>query len=203
MWKLFNPLKTFSYFLDPNKDLEVKIYGRSLICLYEGLGPNLVRDPKTKKVLRIYPYICPAGKFTLGYGRVISGEQYRKYKIEGITLEQAEANFIVDLKVKSDEVKKLLKVAVTDYQFDAMVSLAYNVGIANFKSSTLLKKVNKKDFLGASKEFGKWIYANKKRLQGLVNRREAERRMFVNDPPRPRSAVKNASKNYMLFMLKP
>ena len=64
-----------------------------------------------------------------------------------------------------------------------MVSFAYNVGLGTFKSSTLLRKVNAGDTQGAANEFGTWVNATvngkKVRLAGLVNRRNAERALFL------------------------
>jgi lysozyme len=76
-------------------------------------------------------------------------------------------------------VKKVLKVPLEQYQFDAVISFAYNVGLGSLKSSTLLKKINNSEFKEASEEFGKWNKASGKVLTGLTKRREAERQMFI------------------------
>lgn len=67
---------------------------------------------------------------------------------------------------------------LTQYQFDAMVDFAFNVGCGAFQKSTLLRKVNDGDVAGASAEFPKWIYVGRKPNRGLVKRRIDERRMF-------------------------
>jgi lysozyme len=72
----------------------------------------------------------------------------------------------------------MVKVELSQNQFDALCIFAYNVGIAAFCNSTLLKKVNGKDFLGATEEFGKWVHAGHKVIPGLVNRRKAEALLF-------------------------
>lgn len=77
-------------------------------------------------------------------------------------------------------VEKLLKRQVTDNQFAALVSFAYNCGVGNLKTSTLLKKLNSGDARGAADEFLKWTKAQGKELPGLVRRREAERRLFLS-----------------------
>ena len=79
----------------------------------------------------------------------------------------------------SSGVSKLLKIQVTQNQFDALVDFAYNVGIGNLKSSTLLKKVNAKNFSGAALEFIKWNKADGKVLPGLTKRRTAEKDLFI------------------------
>ena len=67
---------------------------------------------------------------------------------------------------------------INQNQFDAMVSFTYNLGCANLKSSTLLKKVNKGDFAGATKEFPRWNKAGGRVLAGLTRRRKAEADLF-------------------------
>jgi lysozyme len=75
-------------------------------------------------------------------------------------------------------VRSHVKVDLAQWQFDALVSFAYNCGIGNLKSSTLLRKVNKGDFAGAAREFGKWNKAGGRVLTGLTRRRAAEATLF-------------------------
>jgi lysozyme len=70
-------------------------------------------------------------------------------------------------------------VPLTQNQFDALVSFVFNLGVGNFRTSTLLKKLNAGDNDGAAQEFGRWIHAGGKALPGLVRRREAERALFL------------------------
>ena len=70
-------------------------------------------------------------------------------------------------------------VEVNQNQFDAMTSLAYNIGVGAFSNSTLLKKVNAKDFTGAGNEFLKWDKSNGKPLLGLTRRRQREKELFL------------------------
>jgi lysozyme len=69
----------------------------------------------------------------------------------------------------------------TGDQFSAMVSLAFNVGLANLLKSTLLKKHKRADFKGAADEFLRWNRAGGKILAGLTRRRAAERRLYLGD----------------------
>lgn len=71
-------------------------------------------------------------------------------------------------------------VSTTQHQFDAMVSFAYNVGVGNFQSSTLLKKHRAGDYAGAAAEFGKWNKAAGKVLPGLTKRRAAEAALYLS-----------------------
>src|SRR5690606_6833672 len=76
------------------------------------------------------------------------------------------------------QVDRLVKVPLKQHQFDALVSFAYNAGIGNLRSSTLLRKLNARDFAGAALEFHRWNRSNGKVLPGLVRRRAAEALLF-------------------------
>jgi len=77
------------------------------------------------------------------------------------------------------DVRKAVKVPLTDYQFDALVSFTYNCGSGALNKSTLLKKLNAGDFAGAAREFKKWNKAGGKELKGLTRRRNSEAVMFA------------------------
>jgi lysozyme len=72
----------------------------------------------------------------------------------------------------------LLRAPVTDSQLGALISFAYNVGLAALAGSTLLRLLNAGDAAGASRQFQRWSRANGKVLSGLVRRRAAEQAMF-------------------------
>ena len=80
----------------------------------------------------------------------------------------------------ADKIFPFIKVKVSQSQFDAMVSLAYNIGAGAFLKSTLLKKVNAGDFAGAGEEFLRWNKANGKEVLGLTKRREREKQLFLS-----------------------
>jgi hypothetical protein len=73
----------------------------------------------------------------------------------------------------------VVKVPLTQNQFDALVSLVYNIGQTAFSNSTLLKKLNAKDYQGAADQFLRWNKGGGKVMKGLVRRREAERALFL------------------------
>lgn len=75
---------------------------------------------------------------------------------------------------------KSVKVPVSQQQYDALLSFSYNVGLGNLNKSTLLRKLNAKDYCGAAKEFPKWKYAGGKPLRGLERRRLAEQELFIS-----------------------
>lgn len=127
------------------------------------------------------PYLCPAGVWTIGYGstRYENGKRVTQHDAP-INEERAIAIMQATLVNYERDVLRYVKVSVNQNQFDALVDFAYNVGSKNLLNSTLLKKLNAMDWLGASKEFGKWIYADGKKLKGLIARREAERILFAS-----------------------
>jgi lysozyme len=157
--------------------------GLELIKSFEGIPDG---DPTTVK---IDPYLDPVGIWTIGWGHAISvggrflrGKENRKAGRDlypgGITLEQAEQLLRGDLLDACRDVAALAKVPLTDNQFAALVSFAFNCGTGNLAKSTLLKKLNQGDHAGAAAEFGRWNKAGGKVLAGLSRRREAEAALF-------------------------
>lgn len=133
-------------------------------------GLKLIKDFEGCK-LKAYQDIV--GVFTIGYGDTLNVKS-------GDEITQAEADKRLQDRLESFEsgVSKLLKVAVTDNRFSAMVCFAYNVGLENFKRSTLLNCVNKIEWEHAAKEFLRWNRAGGKEVAGLTRRREAEKALF-------------------------
>lgn len=85
-----------------------------------------------------------------------------------------------DLATAENAVNTKVTYDIAQHQFDALVSFTFNVGTSNFGSSTLLKKLNAGDVSVAADQFDVWIYAGGKVLNGLVNRRAAEKELFLN-----------------------
>lgn len=129
--------------------------GRKFIQAFEGL--------------RLTAYLCPAKVWTIGYGH--TGDV-----AEGmtITLEQAEALFAHDVAVFEQGVLKLVKVPLTQNQFNALVSFAYNLGLGNLAKSTLLRRLNSGNYAAVPVELMKWDKAGGKPVAGLTRRREGE-----------------------------
>ncbi len=149
--------------------------GRSIIMSFEDL--------------RLQAYRCPAGVLTIGYGH--TGPDV----VKGMTITklQAEALLAGDLSRFERDVASLVKAPVTDNQFAALVSFAFNVGSdidadvipEGLGDSTLLKKLNAGDAAGAADEFLKWAKSGGQRLRGLVRRRHAERALFLTPNGQP------------------
>jgi len=124
------------------------------------------------------PYICPAGKPTIGYGHVIRDDE--NFADQGIDDAQAESLLRRDIGTAEQAVFEAVSVGLTQNQFDAMVVLTYNIGIGAFQNSTLLKDLNAGDIDSALSQWGRWIYASGKPLPGLIARRKAEVELFTS-----------------------
>lgn len=125
---------------------------------------------------RLEAYLCPAGKWTIGYGH--TGDVKRG---DRITQHQAESILAVDLQKTEMAVEQMAPGANAN-QFSAMVSLAFNIGIGAFEKSTLLKHFLAGRNHAAALEFSKWTKANGKQLPGLVRRRAEEAALFLEVP---------------------
>lgn len=117
-------------------------------------------------------YLDGGGVETIGYGH--TGPNLP----DEITQEEADALLTSDLEAVYVKIAPVIKVDLTDGQMAACLSFAFNVGARAFKDSTLLKRLNAKDFKGAVAEFERWIYDNHKRVEGLLNRRHKEMDLF-------------------------
>lgn len=132
----------------------------------------------------VIPYLCPAGVPTQGYGTTIDPYTDTRITLASppITKLQALDWMMHGLKIREDEVRKVISVSLNDNQFSAIMSFAYNVGCYNFRQSTLLKKLNKGNYKGAAREFKRWnkitINGRKVVYKGLVKRRKYEANLF-------------------------
>jgi lysozyme len=126
------------------------------------------------------PYLCPAGKWTLGYGSTFYADGTAvKDGDQPVTEAQALELLRNTLGQYEDAVARAVTVALTQGQFDALVDFAYNVGCANFRTSTLLRKLNEGNYTAAALQFERWVHGGGKVLPGLVKRRAAERDLFL------------------------
>ena len=119
------------------------------------------------------------GVWTIGIGTTVYPNGVKVKKGDACTLDQAKSYFAHDLKRFEASVNNLAKVPLSQNQFDALVSLTYNIGQTAFSKSTLLKKLNAKDYIGAADQFPQWNRGGGKVMKGLVRRREAERDLFL------------------------
>lgn len=141
--------------------MEISDRGLELIQEFEGCRLEAYRDA--------------AGVWTIGYGHtrgVKSGDV--------ITMERAGALLREDIAIAEADVARLVTAPLSQPQFDALVSLVYNVGAKRLASSTLLRRLNGGDIAAAAEEIIRWVHAGGVRLAGLVRRREAERALFLS-----------------------
>lgn len=140
---------------------------------------NGIAHIKKWEGFRANRYLDEAGKPTIGYGHLLKiWETY-----DTVSQAKAEQLLLDDLNSAEATVNRLVKVQLTQGQYDALVSFVFNVGSGNFAESTLLKMVNAGNFAGAKQQFGRWVYITKNGVKvvsnGLVNRRLADAGIFA------------------------
>lgn len=124
-------------------------------------------------------YLDAVGLPTAGVGHLLSAAEKQTFRVgTAISKEQSDAWFDVDLQKHSKVIDDLVKVALTQGQYDALTSLVYNIGGENFRTSTLLKRLNAGNYQAAHDAFDSWVFAGKKKLLGLIRRRNAEQILF-------------------------
>ncbi|MEM8447735.1 lysozyme [Morganella morganii] len=139
-------------------------------CTASAIAGALVLIPALEGV-RYEPYQDVAGVWTVCAGitgsDVIQGKKYTQKECDDLLVKHMQPAIRA--------VDTLVKVPLNDYQKVSLYSLAYNIGVNAFKKSTLLKKLNAGDQVGACNELRRWIYAGGVKWNGLITRREIER----------------------------
>ncbi len=141
-------------------------HGLNLIKSFEGFSSK--------------PYLCPAGVWTIGYGatRLQDGSAVTK-DTTPITQEQGTKLLEKQLEQYELAVDAAVHVVINQYQFDAMVSLCYNIGAGNFTKSTLVKLLNAGNSTAAAQEFLRWNKIKGQVSNGLTRRRAEEMTLFL------------------------
>ncbi len=156
---LFESGKDFAKMIG-DKIMEFSDNGIDAIKRFEGFSP--------------VPYPDAQG-FSIGYGHfILPGENLTK-----IDRAQAETLLRQDARTASDAVNQFVGVPLTQNQFDALVSFAYNVGVTAFKKSTLLRELNAGNYTSAAAQFARWNKSQGATLAALTQRRAAEARLFL------------------------
>ncbi|MGB3759143.1 MAG: glycoside hydrolase family protein [Rivularia sp. (in: cyanobacteria)] len=130
----------------------------------------------------LHLYNDPANHATIGVGHLvhhgpINGNEPEEFK-RGITKDRAIEILRSDVIQAENTVNKLVKVPLNQNQFDALVSFVFNIGETQFASSTLLAKLNNKDYQAVPSELNRWVHGDGKKLPGLINRRRDEGNLF-------------------------
>jgi len=125
---------------------------------------------------KLVSYLDSGGVWTIGYGHTNGIKRYME-----CTQDQADEWLLSDIQSAQDDVNKLVKVSLTQNQFDALVSFTFNLGYWSLRRSTLLRILNSGNYLGAANEFSKWNRDNGMIVDGLVHRRAAEKLLFLSE----------------------
>lgn len=123
-------------------------------------------------------YVCPAGRPTIGYGHVVG-----KKKTYAISVDQAEELLLADMMHAKEAVDRLVKVKLTPNQQAALISFIFNVGATGFEKSKILNLINQNQHDQVPQQMLKWVYAKRKKLKGLVLRREKEALLYACSTP--------------------
>jgi lysozyme len=130
---------------------------------------------KSFEGLQLTSYQDCACVWTIGYGHTGPGLH------AAMTILETDADRLLhfDLAESVACVNRAVTATISQHQFDAMVDFCFNAGRGSFQHSTLLRKVNSKDFAGAAIQFGLWVHAGGEVVDGLVRRRKAEAELFA------------------------
>jgi lysozyme len=128
------------------------------------------RVPKNDPLHRAYPYVCPAGFWTIGFGHLCDP------KHRPITEAEAEVYLSQDLNKALNATLRYCPVLATESErrLAAIVDFTFNLGTGRLQTSTLRRRVNQRDWKEAARELRRWVRGGGKVLPGLVARREAE-----------------------------
>ena len=154
------------------------------------VSQKCIEQIKKDEGVRNKPYQCPALLWTVGVGHVIDPNHAKVPMVDRkalpipagwdriLTSIEIDEILRTDLNRFEQGVLRLIKVPLTQGQFDALVSFSFNVGLGNLQNSTLRMKVNRNEYDAAAEQFLVWTKAGGKVLPGLVKRRTHEKEMF-------------------------
>ena len=145
--------------------IEVPQAAIELAKRFEGFCRVPKSDPN-----RAYPYVCPAGFWTIGYGHLCDA------KHPPITMEEGEAYLTADM---ADALRATLRYCPTlatepVERLAAIVDFTFNLGAGRLQASTLRRRINQRDWVGSAQELSRWVYGGGRVLPGLVLRRDTE-----------------------------
>ena len=133
-------------------------------------GVKLIQDWEG---YRSKAYLCSAGVWTIGWGHTATARRgMRIDKNEGQRL------FNKDIQVYVNAVNRLVSVPLNQNQFDALVSFCFNLGAGALSSSSLLRELNSGNYFSAANWFERYVYGGGRKLEGLIRRRKAEKKLF-------------------------
>jgi lysozyme len=154
------------------------------------VSQKCIQQIKLDEGVKNKPYQCPALLWTVGVGHVIDPNHAKVPFADRkalpipdgwnrvLSADEIDEILRKDLARFEAGVLRLIKVKLTQGQFDALVSFSFNVGLGNLQNSTLRMKLNRGDYEGAAEQFLVWTKAGGRVLPGLVKRRTHEKEMF-------------------------
>jgi lysozyme len=129
--------------------------------------------------LSLSPYYCLGGRKTIGYGHVLRKDEEQYPLNLQITQKRAEELLEQDIVGARIALRKHCKAPLSARQEAALISFIFNCGSGAFQASALRQKLERGEYLLASNEFPRWVYAGGVKLAGLIKRREVERKIFL------------------------
>lgn len=137
-------------------------------------SPEIRNFIKGFEALRLKAYRDQKGVLTIGWGHTRD-----VHEGQVITRTQAEDLFRQDVYVAEGTLRLGVKVPLFQHEYDALLSFVFNVGGGNFAKSTMRELLNELRYEDAADQFPRWVYAGKEKSNGLIRRRDAERRIFL------------------------
>jgi lysozyme len=136
---------------------------------FEGFHRVPKHDPH-----RAYPYICPAGYWTIGFGHLCDPN------LPPITENEAERYLAQDLQTALRATLRYCPVLATESEarLSAIVDFTFNLGAGRLQTSTLRRRINQRDWVNAAMEISRWVYGGGRVLPGLALRRSAEQALL-------------------------
>jgi lysozyme len=158
------------------------ILGITAISKAGGLSKALNFIKKAEGGLYLKAYQDSGGVWTIGYGSTYDFDKQRKVQQNDIiTAEQAQKWLEITTSKDAAEIKNLVKVPLNNNELNALISFVYNVGINAFRASSLLRLLNSgTDKKIVAEQFDRWIYDDGVKVKGLINRRKAEKNLFLS-----------------------
>lgn len=167
-----NGLETFASLINFKLDttevtglLDISEKGYEIIREFEGFRSTAYRDT--------------GGVWTIGFGTIRYPDGTKVKQGDTCTRNEAEQWLKNDCVWVDACLDKNVKVNLNQNQFDALASFVYNIGETAFVKSTMLTLINQNSLTSAASQFDRWVFDNGKRIQGLVNRREKEKALFL------------------------
>jgi len=158
------------------------VLGITAITKGGSLSSALSFIKKAEGGLYLKAYQDSGGVWTIGWGSTYDFDKQRKVQ-QGDVITEAQAQKWLDMETSQNamDIKKLVTVPLNNNQLNALISFVYNVGINGFKASSMLRLLNS----GADKntvaaQFDRWVYDNGVKVKGLINRRTAEKKLFLS-----------------------